>query len=232
MEHVQLHHRYPLTLLASKDEDKCAKERVRDRVRDGVSECESESESKERDALVSLGYSFVPESAADPQQLRVSRDGAWASLLTRKPLHSPSSLPSSLPSSAVPSPSSEQYTEHCLTGAVSLPNKSDFILKISDGKCELLPVTSISGLKRVRGEEFSHVSDSVSKSARTTLRQKHRQSQGPGQAQGKRKKALTAPTEPDSATHTPTPGDDVSEPSITSDTCNTDIAASDVVGEN
>jgi hypothetical protein len=218
MEHVQLHHRYPLTLLANKDEDKdkCARERV--------SECESE----EREALVSLGYSFVPESAADPQQLRVSRDGAWASLLTRKPLHSPSSLPSS----SLPSPSSEQYTEHCLTGAVSLPNKSDFILKISDGKCELLPVTSISGLKRVRGEEFLHVSDSVSKSARTTLRQKHRQSQGPGQAQGKRKKALTAPTEPDSATHTPTPGDDVSEPSITSDTCSTDVAASDVVGEN
>lgn len=167
MDTIELHRRYPLT----------------------IANATTMPQGDPQPQLVLLGYSFVPESVDEKDEcvLQVSRDGLSASLAT----HSAGSTqdPSS-PSTTVEDVSSVPV-EHRLTGTTVMPNKTDCVLRVSgSGSCQLLPVCSVLGLKRERGELFSRVSDSVAKAARTSLREKQRPQQGPG----KRKK-VSAPSD-------------------------------------
>jgi hypothetical protein len=115
--------------------------------------------------LVVFGYAFVPEVVKEDRELSVlsvAPNGSSVSLITKKK------------SSRV---ENEQQieSEHCLTGTAN-QNQTDYALRISDENetFQLLPVSALSGLKRDRKNDFLQVNDSVSKSARTSLKQKTR----------------------------------------------------------
>mmetsp|Transcript_2794 Transcript_2794/g.5081 ORF Transcript_2794/g.5081 Transcript_2794/m.5081 type:complete len:208 (+) Transcript_2794:202-825(+) len=170
MDGIELHRRYPLSIV----------------------NVTADPKTDPPPQLVMLGYSFVPKSVDEKDEcvLQMSGDGSSASLITHsardtQPLATPSTSDEEVATAQV---------EHRLTGTTTMPNKIDCVLRVvSSGSCQLLPVCSVTGLKRERGELFSRVSDSVAKAARTSLREKQRQPQG--QVPSKRKKPSAAPSD-------------------------------------
>jgi hypothetical protein len=117
-----------------------------------------ESQSESPSQLVVFGYSFVPESVDEEQESRVlsiSPNGSSASVVSKK---------------------TSVDNEYCLAGTATSQKQSDYILRITDDNqtFHLLAASAVSGLKRDRKNDFLHVKDSVSKSARTSLKEKKR----------------------------------------------------------
>ena len=105
---------------------------------------------------VLLHYSFPPKNEEDEEPLlSISPNGTCASLVTK---------------------STKDETEYCLSGTTTTSNNSDCILRVSGNNesFQLVPTYVVAGLKRDRKNDFFNVNDSMSKSARTTLKEKTR----------------------------------------------------------
>lgn len=147
MNHIELHRRFPLSIV----------------------------DSPSQQPLVLFHYSFAPTHAAEEEKggeplLKIAPNGSSASLITK------TKTTKQLENANTPIES-----EFCLSGTATLDNnqriqKSDYILRITDenDSFQLLPTSIVAGLKRDRKNDFFNVKDSVSKSARTSLKEKTR----------------------------------------------------------